>query len=91
VVDHEGARYEVGEAGDLVVVGDWDCDGAATAAVVRPADGSVWAFAGWSPDATSSVLGHVPAPVGARAVPGGDGCDLLTVTTADDEEVVLGG
>lgn len=92
VVVHEGVRYQVGSAGDLVVVGDWDCDGVATASLVRPGDGSVWTFATWAAAGevvTADALGHAPAPVAAAVVPGADGCDAIAVTTAAGEEVVV--
>ncbi len=40
--------YDIGEAGDRVAVGDWDCDGLATAGLVRPATGEVFLFDGWA-------------------------------------------
>ncbi|MYK75737.1 MAG: hypothetical protein F4016_02235, partial [Acidimicrobiaceae bacterium] len=36
VIEHGGRRYAIGATGDFVEVGDWDCDGQATAAIVRP-------------------------------------------------------
>ena len=44
---HGGRRYAVGRAGDIVVTGDWDCDGTSTPAVLRPATGEVAVFAAW--------------------------------------------
>ena len=35
-VDAGVARWTLGEPGDLVAVGDWDCDGEASAALLRP-------------------------------------------------------
>ena len=45
-VSVDGARYPVGEAGDQVAVGDWDCDGVATVALVQP-NGRVYIFDTW--------------------------------------------
>jgi hypothetical protein len=39
-----GTRYEIGAAGDEVLVGDWTCTGAALVALVRPAFGEVYVF-----------------------------------------------
>ena len=41
-------RYRLGSDGDVVAVGDWDCDGVATAAVLRPSTGSVHMFDRWA-------------------------------------------
>lgn len=92
VVEHGGVRYQVGAPGDIVVLGDWDCDGAPTPTVVRPADGSVWVFRGWAPGGevvVAEALGYAPAPVAAAATPERGGCDVLTITTADGREVVV--
>lgn len=48
VVTYEGRRYEVGVAGDVVVLGDWDCDGDATPGVIRPTTGEAHLFDGWA-------------------------------------------
>lgn len=46
-----GSRhYEVGQPGDLVVVGDWDGDLVPTAAVLRPETGEVFVFSSWTTD-----------------------------------------
>jgi hypothetical protein len=59
VVAWNGLRFSVGPPrspagdgdgdahGDVVLVGDWDCDGVATVAVWRPAAGVVFVFEGW--------------------------------------------
>lgn len=82
VVD-AGARYAVGDPGDAVAVADWDCDGIATPAVVRPSSGEVFVFDGWGADvevtATTVVAGAVE-PVVA------DGCPALAVRTQDGRE-----
>ncbi|HMV74162.1 MAG TPA: protein kinase, partial [Microthrixaceae bacterium] len=41
VVVAGGHRYRVGRVGDLAAIGDWDCDGTSTIAVLRPEDGTV--------------------------------------------------
>lgn len=46
-VEVGGRRYEVGEPGDRVSVADWDCDGSATAGLVRPETGEVFLFGEW--------------------------------------------
>ena len=42
------ARWTLGEPGDLVAVGDWECDGQAAPALLRPATGDVFVFPGWA-------------------------------------------
>ena len=41
-------RYEVGAADDVIVLGDWDCDGRATPAAYRSATGEAHLFDGWA-------------------------------------------
>lgn len=86
------ATWEVGEPGDVVAVGDWDCDGAATSAVLRPATGDVFLFGGWTPDAdpvTVTPARSVPGGVALRVDPGKDGCDALVVEAADGAATVV--
>jgi hypothetical protein len=85
-------RYVVGGPGDLVVLGDWDCDGSPTPSVVRPTDGSVWTFPHWttgSEVAVAEAVGVAPSPVAAFSRPGPDGCDALAITTATGDEVIV--
>ncbi len=39
--------YVAGLTGDQVVVGDWDCDGLSTPALLRPDTGEVFVFSAW--------------------------------------------
>jgi hypothetical protein len=56
---HAGGRtYAVGSPDDLVAVGDWDCDGSATPALVDTETGGVFLFPEW---ATPEVDVHVDA------------------------------
>ncbi len=83
VLEHGGHRYGVGAPGDFVQTGDWDCDGQATPAIVRPSTGHVVLFDIWpAPDQSISmpVRWQVEAPTGAEAVSHGS-CDLLRVYT----------
>ena len=87
MLEHEGRRWTVGDPGDVVVVGDWDCDGASTPAVVRPATGEVWVFAAWTPEpATERVVDGAASAV----VEHGDGCDRLVVRTEDGQSTTVG-
>ena len=84
-----GHRFEVGQPGDRVVVGDWDCDGIATAAALRPGTGEVFVFTTWTsgPDvvapAVARVDGGVDLVAGTSATAGGDECDPLAVRRRD--------
>lgn len=92
-------RFEVGQPGDRVVVGDWDCDGVVTAAALRPSTGEVFVFPGWTngPDVVVRPAARVAdavdlvaaAPVDRRGEP----CPSLVVRLRDGslEPVVLRG
>ncbi len=71
-------RWRVGDPGDALVVGDWDCDGTATAAVVR-ASGETHLFDGWAGDGETLRARPGPRlPSGADpVVVADDGCDRL--------------
>ena len=82
-------HYAIGEPDDVVVVGDWDCDGRATAAVLRPSTGNVFRFDGWATtnvDISVTPSATVPGAVGLHAVRGADGCDRLVARLADGTE-----
>jgi len=59
-VDHR--RYRVGRIEDEVRVGDWDGDGRATVALLRPDADEVWLFPSWDPEAavTARFVGRFP-------------------------------
>lgn len=79
------ARWTLGEPGDLAAVGDWDCDGAASPALLRPATGDVFVFPGWATHdrpVTVHAAGTVDGSVGIRAQGRIDGCDELLVDLA---------
>ena len=82
VVVAGGHRYRVGRVGDLAAIGDWDCDGTSTIAVLRPEDGTVHVFDRWALDgrpAQAATWGRVDgaATIAAPA----DGCGAPRVTT----------
>ena len=70
IVEVGGVRYEVGVAGDDVAVGDWDCDGRATPALLRSATGEVFVFPAWAEpghDLTVAAVDRSPAtPAASR-------------------------
>ncbi len=82
-VSVDDTRYPVGEAGDQVAVGDWDCDGIATVALVQ-SGGQVYLFDSWPTD--SPLVGRLVAdlapPVQLADVPRG-ACNELLVRYAE--------
>jgi hypothetical protein len=91
VVEVDGVRYGVGRPGDLLAVGDWDCDGLATVALVHRGSGEVFLFDGWATggaEASATSLGTVPGAEAVEAVDaseGVDGCRRLVVIDADGD------
>ena len=87
VVEIDGVRYGVGRSGDVLAVGDWDCDGIATVADVRPATGEVFVFDRWAAEEDEVVVTPVTTVAGAvdvdAADPDGDGCPALVVVDGD--------
>ena len=82
-------RWRVGEPGDLVAVGDWDCDGTSTPAVLRPRTGRLHLFDAWaSPDAAVTATPGPTVPTGAIALEP-RGCGEATVRTADGQSLEL--
>jgi hypothetical protein len=79
------ARWTLGEPGDLAAVGDWDCDGADSPALLRPATGDVFVFPAWAihdRPVTVHAAGTVDGGIGIRAQGRTDGCDDLLVDLA---------
>jgi hypothetical protein len=87
VVEVDGVRYGVGRPGDLLAVGDWDCDGEATVALVHAGSGEVFVFEGWATDAAAAEATSTATVPSASAVEvadaDGDGCTTLVVVDGD--------
>ncbi|MEY2420842.1 MAG: eukaryotic-like serine/threonine-protein kinase [Acidimicrobiaceae bacterium] len=82
-------RFEAGVAGDRVAVGDWNCDGVSTPAVLRPSTGAVFVFDAWASDGADVSVSPSHTIVGAVDVltrDRGDGCSTLVVVRADGTE-----
>lgn len=76
-------RYALGAPGDVVALGDWDCDGRATPGTYRPATGVVTLYGSWpgeGPGLAPDTVRSSPADGGAEVVAGPDGCDDLRPT-----------
>ncbi len=84
----DGVRFRVGEPGDEVVIGDWDCDGRSTPVLLRPATGEVFTFDGWADDRPlrAPALGTVSGAVRVRPPAG---CGSVVVDLEGGEVVEL--
>jgi hypothetical protein len=84
IVELAGERWTIGEPGDIVTVGDWDCDGLATPAAYRPSTGDVFVFEGWASGDRPVTVEPVAQVAGGRGLGAGrgesaDGCDVPVV------------
>jgi hypothetical protein len=76
------ARWTLGEPGDVVAVGDWDCRDGPSPALLRPATGDVFVFPSWAQadePVTVDASRRVPGAIGIRAQAAADGCDDIVV------------
>ncbi len=81
------------DPGDQVLVGDWDCDGRPTLAVLRLPSGAVDVFSGWpaegEPPVVATRVAEVRAATAAQVVPPADGaCARINVQSPDGTTVV---
>lgn len=83
--DGPPTRYQLGEPGDLLVVGDWNCDGRQSPGLYRPATGEAFTFDGFAGEGGELESGPAQAtgtPDGEPFVATGeDGCDRIEVRT----------
>lgn len=93
VIETDLGRWAIGLPEDLITLGDWDCDGVETPALLRPATGAVYAFNEWAPperDVVAELLGTL---AGASELTAddvdGDGCDDVVAQTDEGEETVF--
>lgn len=79
---------ELGRDGDLVALGDWDCDGIATPALLRPRSGEVFVFPEWSLDEAVEVAAATVV-ADARGISAGAGaCPAPVVATPQGSRTV---
>lgn len=81
-------RWAVGSAGDVIVLGDWNCDRTTTPAVLRPATGGLFVFDRWN------TSGEPQRARPVRVVPGAvglepRGCGHAAVQLSDRSVVVV--
>ena len=86
-------RYSLGDEDDLVTVGDWDCDGIATPALVDAVTGDVFFFSTWAVDGGSAIAEFATTVALPRAlfVTDSGACDELTVATTTGESHTIKG
>jgi hypothetical protein len=81
-------RWSVGEPGDLVALGDWDCDGTRTPAVLRPSLAQLFVFDQWAEDGEVTAVAGPSAPDDAVEL-AADGCGRAFVTTRAGDRVAV--
>ena len=93
VLEANGARYAVGQAGDRVALGDWSCDGRVTLVLLRPSTGRLYRFDGWADAAADAPAQSIGEVSGATSVRRGhadhDGCDELVVDRSNGPPVTV--
>lgn len=87
-----GIRYTLGRPGDLIEVGDWDGDGAATPLLVRPRTGAVFLFRSWpSPgrELTARPVARVPGAANVVVLRHREGHDTVRIERTSGPPVPL--
>ena len=89
-LDYQGRRYQLGRAGDLVVVRE--CDGVVLPWLLRPSTGELYRFDGWASQEFADAIRvrEVHGATGLRVVKGAV-CDQIHVEVAGGSEVVISG
>lgn len=86
-------QWRIGAAGDVVAVGQWSCQASATAVLLQPGPGDLWAFDGWASASAALTSRHLGSVSGARSLAvedrDGDGCADLVVHRADGPPVTM--
>ena len=84
VLEADGRRYLVGQAGDHLLVGDWSCDGSSTPAAFRPSTQEVFVFDRWAgaDEVAVDAIATVPEGIALESEAGSVGCPDLSVRTA---------
>jgi hypothetical protein len=77
-------RFRLGNPGDVLLLGDWDCRGSDAPALYRPGTGEVFLFPRWAgrgETLAAEATVHTGVVHGRARVVGvpGDGCDQVVV------------
>lgn len=86
IIEVGSQRFEAGVAGDRVAVGDWDCDGVATPAVLRPTTGALFVFEEWASEGSDVSIAPtrtIASAVDVQERDRADGCSTLVVIRGD--------
>jgi hypothetical protein len=80
----EPTSFGIGRAGDVPVLGDWDCDGLDTLALYRPQFGELFRYDEWPRTGALERPAEIGHPVEARPiVVADDDCDRLAFQPPD--------
>lgn len=85
VAEVEGTRYEMGLPGDVLLLGDWNCDGTPTPALYRPSTGRVYRFDAWATagrEVAATDGGQLPRHAVPTVAAGAGGCDRVAAAGA---------
>ena len=86
-----GRRYRIGAPGDVIAIGDWDCDGTSTALVLRPLTGELFEFPAWArPGAPTSARLATVVPGARDVLPPTRACGDARITMQDGSRRTTG-
>lgn len=84
-------RYRIGTSGDVVAVGDWDCDGRSTPAVLDPRTGAVHTFDDWATGSEPSTAAFAGTAADAMSITAPEtGCGPPVATRTDGTTIPVG-
>lgn len=86
--EHEGATWELGTERDQLLLGDWNCDGVDTPALLTAAEHALYVIDEWPRDGSLEARHVTTVPNATRAeVERGASCDRIALETDDGEEL----
>lgn len=91
-IEVDGATFAVGEQGDSVVAGDWDCDGTVGVALLRPGSGEVFVFdrlPSRDTPVTGRLVATLPGATALETVEQPNGCEALVIRHHDETPQVI--
>ncbi len=91
ILQHDGRRYGLGTSDDLAVVGDWNCDGQATPAMLQRSTGVVAVFDAWpEPGGPIEPQFTVPAPdIESLQSESSGECDVLRARSPYGSRIII--
>jgi hypothetical protein len=82
-------EWLAGAPGDLVTIGDWNCDGLATPALLRSSTGEIFVFESWSAPGERIAIHAQQRVPSAKSLEPPTGCGAPVVRTLDDHAVTI--